>query len=1597
MGTEVLAPVDTAVDSVERTPLPVERTPLPVSPVSPTTPNEDSPIIIAYLHNSGNKVNGENIKAVQRLIDQHGSRAVFDEYARTYLHSQDAKAGADIAKRMEALVQAGPFDLERDLGQQVEEAKKYWMPENETQVTAGVMAGGNQDSPKAALDALKLENTNDSGWLSNAGGSLVNAFMRGVPSAVAAYRYSQKFNLDLGLWSISPEAVGQAMGQKYVETPEAGKARFIMDALEFSKETSGVAFDDTALELRKYINNPELLDTLSDPQKTELVKSIGMQVFDVVAMGSPRWTLAGARSLGKIIGLNKTLGQEVANAALKGEVAGIAPTDAAIDFVPKPLLPEEFIGEEQITTPVAEALSEETSRASSIQIEAMDATNRLLRQGITPDMEDAAGKLAMEETSRELNGLQLVSQIRLEGAQDGLSVSAQTTIGADSTGAGFNGTKALEVAKNLHAKGFSTRIRNITTGEILPLDELTIEETLATRQASRLTRKPLPAGAKLPDKYYVEVSKELSYSAIERAALGKDIVNGWSWLKGLTNYIGIPTAWMKRSVYEAYYTAWAGQRRLTGVLQAALAPIRKLSVDVQGELNNMAVFAQEFGEKTGMNPTLTDLRAKFGGTLTDELKVAFFQLRQVSDAAYEAANKRVYEILGKERARSIINRKSGASYSGTPLEVDAAKKEVGSVFDPQSKTIFKMDSKAIDDLYARGGQILRSPFEEEVLLDKSQYVLYDPVKASEWSIQRLTKFPLTKLPGYYTNIYENRTFVYEEVLNGEVNGVRTNYSTPVGVGGSREEAQRIIDEVLKPKNPLKHYTIELPPTTSQIEATLWSALRHDPSTGLIYGDRGKRLVGIGGKAATLVDPINAAIKLGNVLSRSIGTEMLTGRMIQGFKNEFSDVIRLIEHPPGKNITLSFDRLTGTQVSNALSSIGGSRAEKARVMWDYIRQQAGLTTRDPSWFRHRMHDMSQGFYNFAEAKGWSNVSKIGRDKLMGGDILQVGRTAAFWDYIQLNPVGQVALQGLQPTFIAVLATIGGKYPLNYFRVFVEANALGQSAKWRAIELLGGKKVSEELWERNAKIWGMKVNEYKELVKQYDRFGMRAGIDPRSMTGDFTTHTGHLATTRVGKFLQSITHTGIKVPVLGDVTLARAGNFVTSGFDKGEAGNVNTSFATAFHVYTNGSRTTKGLVEADWLKLNAKAGDFAGGMNGANKADWQINTFSASLMQFFQYGHKGLLTMTFSNRGAFTNKQAAAIILNQLMLWGTDGIPFFPAVSKEMAKLGVVDPKDLDSIHTGVLELGLNTLITELSGEESNLNFSARLAPMAGMANSMAELYSFAFTTPVDWITNIPSGRTTIGIYQGVQAMWDIVRFTDKGDPWDDQTFIEASKALLSAGAAGVSNYRQGQLMHQYGAYPTRDGRLLGVKANTIEAYAKGILGINSQEYTDYYELLDDIGTKAHPPQAIIFKSAQEDAANYYSRIQRTLTAVGKGEDTLAHALLTLRTEQRYYHDSDNTYNEAFREALDARNTASKPRGEDIGTLLYKAQEGGAELSEWHKLRLARSKSTDPAVKAAVLASMDAIEGEMKRAAEINRIEIDRGIKELETDMRRNKND
>lgn len=1561
---------------IQRTALPVERVALPAAPPAEPPQAEQSPLIIASLVQGGYPVTSENVSKMRELIDQKGANQTFSELQRAYINKKDEQAGRMLGQRILEMAAPGQFDLDRDLGVMVEEAYQQFIPKNDSEVLAGAISGDTLESPEQALVALRAENESDSGMAGNIGGTLLDAVTLGVPSAIAAARFSNALGLDLGFWSLNPEAAAQAAGDKFASLPYSEKAEFLYTAVKASSEASGVVFDVTAKELRKYIDNPALLDTLSDPMQRALVLSVTNQILNVLPTTVAGKTIRTPKALTGIAAANPNIAGDVAAVALRGELPGIAPTDAAIAFSPKPFIE----GADNVSAPVIEMMDAASTRAAEINSETQEITARMLGLGVDEKIVAEASVAAVQKTTEDLYGRQLVSQIKIEANPDGLGVATVSSLGKNAKGAGFSGKEALDVAASLQKFGYETRLKNIKTGELVDMDNLAIEAAAAK-------------GQKLDGKYYVDVRREFSYSAFEAGALGKDVVNGWGWLRRLTNTLGFPSAWMKRDIYSNYVNSVYGSKALAGHLQRAMAPIRNMDPLEQDKLNTLLRFAEDFGKKNQKEPTLMDLRGAFGTDLSDNMITGFHQFKLVMNIAYQAANRMVYDIISGGRylnegglrrgdptkAVSIVNKTTGRSYSGTALDVEFAKTSGGRFYDPQQGAIVSLTGKKIDDLYARGGRIVRSPFQERVSGSVTNFHVYDPATSANWSLQPLTKFPLTKVPGYYTNIYQDRTFIYKEWRNMEVNGAQgQSFSEPVAVAGSEQEAARLIANVLKKQEPTATFTTSTP-LASGLDPSLWAAARFDVSSGLIYGDRGKGLLGVNGPA-DLVDPINAAIKMSNVLGRSLSIEQLTARTIQGWKSEFRDVIQAAGV---KNI----DNMTVAEVSEMLGTLSGRRAENAATMWRYIQSLAGNTTEAPGIFRRLMYDSSQVFYNMMEKMGAKNVARSGRDYVGSADVLQAGRTAAYWDYIQLNPIGQFPLQALQPLFIAPMAAAGGK-PLNYFRVFMDGHLLGQGAKWRAMEQMGGKGLTDAMIKRNASRMGMLVNEYKELVRRFDTFGMRSGVDLRAPTAEFSTHTGHLATTKVGLILQKVTSAGFKSPLSGNkLSLSRVGNAITSGFDKGEAYNVNVAFMTAFLKYQKGVRTTKGLTEADWKAINALASDYAGGMNRANRADWQNNTLSASIMQFMQFGHKGLVTLIGANRGAFGAGATAAILANQMMLWGKDGIPFLPGVLKLTESLGLTEPSDKKSFNDGLVEIAINEFINSVSEEGGNLDIGGRFAPMAGMANSVVDLYgNLVDTSPIDWLANSPTGRTASGLFEGYKTAYDLFHFTEAADPWSDEVWTEAGKAILAGHAAGVSNYRQAKLILQYGAYPTKNGNLSGVKMTTIEGWAK-VAGLTSQEQADYYDIMEELDKRANPDVKVVVESASADGNAYYKRIHLALMAVGRGEDTLAHALVVAREQQRFYKDDNEVYNRAFTAALQKAHHEYKLRKEDIGTLLYKAISEGNEVSDWAIVRLRRSKTVPPEAKAAIEAELAKFKVDIKQASEINKQIIDEGVREL----------
>ncbi|CAB4161309.1 hypothetical protein UFOVP729_43 [uncultured Caudovirales phage] len=384
--------------------------------------------------------------------------------------------------------------------------------------------------------------------------------------------------------------------------------------------------------------------------------------------------------------------------------------------------------------------------------------------------------------------------------------------------------------------------------------------------------------------------------------------------------------------------------------------------------------------------------------------------------------------------------------------------------------------------------------------------------------------------------------------------------------------------------------------------------------------RGDKVLSVFGKdTVNTLSPLDSvAAEIGNTAYVASITEWRESHVVRWF-NTFVDDL------PDNVRTMTPDAAFRYMLNNKGMYIGTSkRLATAEKVQEYIIAQMNIPTKEEKQYLGFMRMISESL----ESKtGSKPIAKLGATLRATKDYPTWARTIAFHSFFAFNPV-QFFMQGMN-AFNAIAIS-----PLHGIK----------SAKSSSLYSLALFSDQEDIWRNVAKVnnltnlgLGMKEDEFVEVVRAIRRTGLMDGINTTSLYG-----------AEVGKY-----------GIFNKVS-RRAGDTSAAFFNAGEGYSRLVSFDIARREYIDANPGTAWWTDDALAKIIERQDSLTQNMTRANTASWQQGWKSIPT-QFVQYQVKLMMNIIQSLMGnprAFTQKEAAQLLLTHTLVMGTAGAFLWP---------------------------------------------------------------------------------------------------------------------------------------------------------------------------------------------------------------------------------------------------------------------------------------------------------------------------------------------------
>lgn len=638
--------------------------------------------------------------------------------------------------------------------------------------------------------------------------------------------------------------------------------------------------------------------------------------------------------------------------------------------------------------------------------------------------------------------------------------------------------------------------------------------------------------------------------------------------------------------------------------------------------------------------------------------------KQLQDTLYVLENRDVARTL-RDRGYEILEHRA----SNTRLIVEPAGKTTiptnQEIYDVANDSFVVLSRQNIDDLYARGGSIVK-PRNDYNLGDRNiEYILSENngVGAFNRAIRDDDKI-LNYRHGYYHVRYTDPYYITKrDPKTGKV----TTIARSEGNREARIEAQRLNET----KDGFE-YSFKRDRADESFDNHVAVATNFGRSAQRLRGKQLERVKGSSDKGladAGIESPMDSLTRSINSISHRTAFRNVVDAEKRRWLSQFKNLLRQDQ--------------AGRFPADVSDIQDGANAWEARHAYRHIEQLS-------DGYGNMIDDLTKGFFNsvseVAGNKGWGWVDKLA-SKVARSNPSSLARLTAFKLFLAANPIRQLPLQSLPA--IPIIASLN---PTGMGRVFKQLGILG--AWHRGIDLTVTEKVAK---------YGLNMQDTRNMLEAYELSGMSAAVNSHSyLADDVARLADRNMLQRAGSFLGTPLKVSQKV-----------------GFDLGEQTLMSTVWLSEYDRMTRRlGRTKLSAEERDELigKVRALTGD----MNRGGDMPYNSNSFSV-IMQFLQTPHKIASGLILGHRG-LTASERARVAAGYTVAFGIPGLPLIDTFVDKI--IPPDDPQARDIVKGGLANAMFNSFLTSLSGEETRVDFSQSLQPFT--LDPMIEFVGNLFT-------------------------------------------------------------------------------------------------------------------------------------------------------------------------------------------------------------------------------------------------------------------------------
>lgn len=869
---------------------------------------------------------------------------------------------------------------------------------------------------------------------------------------------------------------------------------------------------------------------------------------------------------------------------------------------------------------------------------------------------------------------------------------------------------------------------------------------------------------------------------------------------------------------------------MNNVVSKSLAPL-----PMKGKQNVMKLLQE------GSEQEIVFRYDELAGNYTTKEIEAYYSLRALSDMQHSLDNRRIYNKLAQENYESVVSDATAFEGIGRKIPDYEGSSGITTAFNPTTGAVEEFTAAQRRDIYDNGGMFAHSKFENRSGNVRSQYIYVDGDKTK---VRPLTRFPLPYRKGYMTRGYADNYMIKMRVTD-VVDGKKVSRVKTVASAATKEDAMRYLPELKRQFPEAEEIYPQIKRELSDPDVLDDEMELLNMTGGIVSGRRGTLLKSMSDREDQLLDPIESLQKHISYTAGRVAYDDVMATLNQRWVNTYGKKydVSSVEDYEKINARTSSD----TDVANA------------KAVAEHILGARGVQPEGYKRYRSFMLKMAE---HLESTMGGGRVAKSVGDFVRDFNPIKTLRGFTFNMLLATNPARQFLLQSNQITMLAGIDPKAFAKTARGWVGFAAAAATRDTPRWGKARAVG------------AKLMGITADEFEKLYDGFRVSGLPASINAHTFARDAMPE---ISARISGSLLEQSARAAFNVTKT-PLRLVRQ-----AGFNAGEWNNLSMTYVMSYEMWKKANKGKK-LTKLAIADIATEARDLALNMTRTGELNYQRGALSLAT-QFLSYQHKAILAATGANRKfrELSPLQRTSFLASQFVLYGVDGLGVGAFTDKIISTNGYEVPEEVKPLIDGlVYDYMLNRMLSAVSGEEEEVDFTGDLAPLGGINSSIYGMLANIMEMRLPDVALGASGGA-LSRFAEAGAMVNFI-----ADIPDMDTPEKLSLAVQQFGqvAGAYNNYVKGHAMRTFDYHLSKSGQPL-YRTTSMEGLFVQLFGIGPDAEEEYYRVAQSInGTYAPGSNIDKLRSAliEDDsiegmARTYYDRVSKLFREASLGSGDL----------------------------------------------------------------------------------------------------------------------